>query len=320
MMKIVVLDGHTLNPGDLSWDGIAAHGALAVHPRTDAADVVARIGDAEIVFTNKTVLSEAVFAASPAIRFVGVLATGYDVVDVAAATARGIVVTNIPTYGTAAVAQFATALMLELCHRVGAHEAAVRDGEWLRNPDWCFWLSPLTELAGKTLGVVGFGRIGQAFARVGRALGMSTLAFDAYRDERLESPTLRYCGLDELLAASDVVSLHCPLTEENRGMIDARALSLMKPTALLINTSRGPLVVEADLAAALNEGRIAGAGLDVVSSEPPAADNPLIGAKNCIVTPHIAWAARESRQRMMAIAEANLAAFLAGAPVNLVRP
>jgi glycerate dehydrogenase len=319
-MKIVVLDGHTLNPGDLSWEGIAARGDLTVHDRTDPTDVVARIGEAEIVFTNKTVLGPAEFAACPKIRFVGVLATGYNVVDLAAATERGIVVANIPTYGTMAVAQFATALMLELCHRVGSHEASVRDGEWFRNPDWCYWHSPLVELAGKTLGVVGFGRIGQAFARIGQALGMSVLAFDAFEDKRLESATLRYCGLDELLSLSDVVSLHCPLFETNRGMIDARALSLMKPSAFLLNTSRGPLVVEQDLADALNAGRIAGAGLDVLSSEPPATDNPLIGAKNCIVTPHIAWAARESRARMMAIAEKNLSAFLAGEPVNVVRP
>ncbi|TBW39473.1 D-2-hydroxyacid dehydrogenase [Siculibacillus lacustris] len=319
-MKIVVLDGYTLNPGDLSWDPIAGQGDLTVHDRTAADDVVARIGVAEIVFTNKTVLSRAVLDACPAIRFIGVLATGYNVVDVAAATERGVVVSNIPTYGTAAVAQFATALMLELCHRVGAHDASVHDGEWFRRPDWCYWLNPLVELAGKTLGIVGFGRIGQAFGRIGQALGMTILAFDAYQDESLESPTLRYAGLDELLSQSDVISLHCPLTETNRGMIDAAALAKMKPTAFLLNTSRGPLVVEQDLADALNAGRLAGAALDVLSSEPPARDNPLLTARNCIVTPHIAWAAQAARQRMMTIAEENLAAFLAGRPINVVRP
>lgn len=318
-MKIVVLDGYTLNSGDLSWEGISRQGEFAVHDRTGPADVVARIGDAEAVFTNKTVLDRAVLASCPKIRFIGVLATGYNVVDVAAAAERGIVVTNIPTYGTDSVAQFAAALMLELCHHVGAHAESVRAGEWGRNPDWCYWLNPLVELAGKTLGIVGFGRIGQTFAKIGQALGMKVLAFDAFENKSLESPTLRYCGLDELLAQSDVVSLHCPLFESNRGMIDARALARMKSSAFLINTSRGPLIVEQDLADALNAGRLAGAACDVLSSEPPAADNPLLRAKNCIVTPHIAWGTREARTRLMKIAEDNLAAFLAGTPINVVR-
>lgn len=319
-MKIVVLDGHTLNPGDISWDGVARFGDLTVHDRTAPAEVLARIGDAEVVFTNKTVLTAEHFAALPKLRFVGVLATGYNVVDIAAAKARGIPVANIPTYGTASVAQFATALMLELCHRIGAHDASVKAGAWAAQPDFCYWNSPLVELAGKTLGVVGFGRIGQAFARVAQALGMRVVAFDSWRDASLESPTLRYGTLDELYAEADVISLHCPLFEENRGMIDAKAIARMKPTAILINTSRGPLVNEADLAAALNSGRLAGAALDVLSSEPPTPDNPLLTAKNCIVTPHIAWATREARTRMMGTAEDNLAAFLAGTPINVVNP
>jgi glycerate dehydrogenase len=319
-MKIVVLDGYSLNPGDLSWEVIAGLGDLTVHDRTDAADVADRIGEAEIVFTNKTVLSRGVLDACPTLRFIGVLATGYDVVDVAATSERGVVVCNIPAYGTAPVAQFATALMLELCHRVGAHDASVHDGEWFRRSDWCYWLSPLVELSGKTLGIVGFGRIGQAFARIAQALGMKVVAFDSYQDASLESATLRYVTLDELYAQSDVISLHCPLTEANRRMIDAAAIAKMKPSAFLLNTSRGPLVSEADLAAALNSGRIAGAALDVLSTEPPSPDNPLLTAKNCIVTPHIAWATREARLRMMAIAADNLAAFLAGRPVNVVNP
>ncbi len=318
-MKIVVLDGYTLNPGDLSWEGLAAQGEFAVHDRTAPADVVARIGEAEIVFTNKTEISRRVIAACPALRFIGVLATGYNVVDVAAAAERGIVVANIPTYGTASVAQFAAALMLELCHHVGPHAESVRAGEWGRNPDWCYWLSPLVELSGKTLGIVGFGRIGQAFARIGQAFGMQVLAFDAFENKSLESSSLHYCGLEELLAQSDIVSLHCPLFESNRGMIDARALKRMKPTAFLINASRGPLIVEQDLADALNEGRLAGAACDVLSSEPPAPDNPLLRARNCLVTPHMAWGTREARARMMHIAVGNLAAFLAGAPINVVQ-
>lgn len=301
-MKIVVLDGYTLNPGDISWDGVARFGELVVHDRTDPDDVLARIGDAEVVFTNKTPLTADHFAALPKLRFVGVLATGYNVVDIAAAATRGIPVSNIPTYGTHSVAQFATALMLELCHRIGAHDAGVKRGDWGAQPDFCYWTSPLVELAGKTLGIVGFGRIGQAFARIGQALGMSVIAFDSWRDTSLESPTLRYATLDELYAQSDVISLHCPLFETNRGMIDATAIAKMKRTAMLINTSRGPLVDEADLAAALDDGRLAGAALDVLSSEPPAADNPLLTAANCIVTPHIAWATREARLRMMATA------------------
>ena len=317
-MKIVVLDGQTLNPGDLSWSALEAMGELTVYDRTPPASVVARIGDADAVFTNKTVLSREHLARCPSVSFVGVLATGYNVVDIVAAKEQGIPVCNIPTYGTMAVAQFATALLLELCHRVGKHSDDARSGSWAKSTDFCYWLNPLIELDGKMLGIVGFGRIGQAFGRIAQALGMSVLACDEYQDKRLESATLRYATLDEIYAQADVISLHCPLFESNKGMIDAAAIARMKPGVLLLNTSRGPLIAEQDLADALNSGRIAGAALDVLSSEPPQPDNPLLSAANCIVTPHIAWATREARMRIMATAVDNLAKFVGGAAQNVV--
>ena len=319
-MKIVVLDGHTLNPGDLSWSGIAQQGDLTVYERTLPEDTLARLDGAEIVFTNKTPLRRDHFAAHPQLRFVGVLATGYNVVDIAAAKARGIPVCNIPTYGTMAVAQFATALMLELCHRVGRHADSVQAGYWSHGNDFCYWLNPQVELDGKTLGIVGFGRIGQAFGRIAQALGMKILAVDDFPNKALESDTLRYTTLDDLYANADVISLHCPLFDNNTGMIDTVAIAKMKPGVLILNTSRGPLINEADLAAALKSGRVAGAGLDVLSCEPPALDNPLVSAPNCIVTPHIAWATKEARSRLMDIAVDNLAAFLQGTPKNVVNP
>ncbi len=319
-MKIVVLDGHTLNPGDLSWSQLEELGELTVHDITPPDSVVERIGDAQAVFTNKTVLTREHFAQRPNIEFVGLLATGYNVVDIAAAKERGIPVCNIPTYGTMAVAQFATALLLELCHHVGRHSDDVRAGSWAKHNEFCYWLNPLLELDGKTLGVIGFGRIGQAFARIAQALGMNILAHDQFPDRSLESATLRYVTLDELYAESDVISLHCPLFDNNRGMINQAAIAKMKPSALLINTSRGPLVVEQDLADALNSGRIAGAALDVLAAEPPRADNPLLAAANCIVTPHIAWATREARMRIMATAVENLVKFIGGAAQNVVNP
>ncbi len=317
-MKIVILDGYTLNPGDISWEGVSQFGETIIYDRTDPQDVLDRIGDAEVVFTNKTILTKEHFAKLPNLKFIGVLATGYNVVDIEAAREHGIPVSNIPTYGTQSVAQFATALMLELCHRIGAHDASVKAGQWNVQPDFCYWLSPLVELSGKTLGIIGFGRIGQAFATVAQALGMYVLAHDSYRNPELESATLRYADLDELYANSDVISLHCPLFDNNRGMIDKMAIGKMKSSAFLINTSRGPLINETDLAQALNDGHLAGAALDVLSSEPPVPDNPLLSARNCITTPHIAWATREARQRMMTIAEQNLSAFVSGAPINIV--
>ena len=317
-MKIVVLDGLTLNPGDLNWDALEKLGQLSVYDRTPAGLVVERIGDADAVFTNKTLVSREHLASCPSVKFVGVLATGYNVVDLAAASERGIPVCNVPTYGTMAVAQFATALLLELCHHVGKHSDDARSGAWAKRPDFCYWLNPLVELDGKTLGIVGFGRIGQAFARIAQALGMSVLACSGRQDKRLENESLRYATLEEIYAQADVISLHCPLSDNNKGMIDAAAIARMKPGVLLINTARGQLVVEQDLADALNSGRVGGAALDVLSTEPPLADNPLLTASNCLVTPHIAWATKEARARIMATAAENLEKFVAGAVQNVV--
>ncbi len=318
-MKIVILDGYTENPGDLSWEGFAALGELTVYERTAAADIVPRIGDAEIVYTNKTPITAETLAACPNLRYIGLLATGYNVVDVAAAKARGVAVTNIPTYGTAAVAQFAIAMLLEICHHVAHHSDAVHAGRWTANPDWCFWDYPLIELDGKTMGIIGFGRIGQATGRIARALGMRVLAYDS-RPSDAGRAIAEYVPLDELLANSDVISLHCPLFPETEGIVNKANIARMKDGVILLNNSRGPLVVEQDLSDALNSGKVYAAGLDVVSTEPIRPDNPLLKAKNCFITPHISWAPRESRQRLMDIAVENLRAFLAGAPVNVVNP
>ena len=317
-MKITVLDGFCLNPGDLSWDALRRLGDVEVFERTPVDEVVARASGAEVVFTNKTPLPAHVLQQLPTLRYIGVLATGYNIVDVDAARSRGIVVTNIPTYGTASVAQFVFALLLELCHNVRLHADAVRAGEWSHSPDWSFWKSPLMELAGKTMGIIGFGRIGRQTARIADALGMRIVANDTYHGDEPAYPGFRWAAVDDLLREADVVSLHSPLFPETRGMINAQSLALMKPTAFLINTSRGPLVVDQDLADALNSGRLAGAGLDVLSIEPPAEENPLLSARNCLVTPHIAWATREARSRLMDLAVANVSAFLAGAPTNVV--
>lgn len=317
-MKIVVLDGYTLNPGDIGWSGLEMHGELTVYDRTPADKIVERIGNAEIIFTNKTPLTKETFDSCPQIKFVGVLATGYNVVDTEYAKFKGIPVTNIPTYGTAAVAQFAFALLLELCHHAGAHSDSVHKGDWTNCPDFCYWNYPLIELAGKTFGIIGFGRIGQAAARIAQALGMKVLAHDQFFDYKLENEGLKYVPLDELFAQSDVISLHCPLFPSTQGIINKENIAKMKDGVMLINTSRGPLVAEQDLAEALNSGKVAGAALDVVSAEPIRCDNVLLNAKNCIITPHIAWAPRESRSRLMNIAVDNLAAFLSGNPVNVV--
>ena len=317
-MKIVVLDGYTLNPGDLTWEGLEKIGALTVYDRTPKELIVDRIGDAEIVFTNKTPLTKEIFDSCPTIKYVGVLATGYNVVDTDYAKARGIAVTNIPTYGTAAVAQFAIALLLELCHNVGLHSQTVRAGEWSSCPDFCYWKSPLIELAGKTLGIIGFGRIGQSTAKIAQALGMKVVAYDEYKIEGIESDNLKYVSLDELFAASDAISLHCPLFPSTQGIINKQNIEKMKDGVMLINTSRGPLVVEQDLADALKSGKVKGAAVDVVSSEPIKPDNVLLSAPNCIITPHIAWAPKESRERLMNIAVDNLDSFLKGNPINVV--
>jgi glycerate dehydrogenase len=316
-MKIVILDGYTENPGDISWSGFEKLGDLTVYDRTPADEIIPRIGDSEIVITNKTPLSAITLDACTKIKYIGVLATGYDVVDIAAAKKKGICVSNIPTYGTTAVAQFVFALLLELCHHVGAHNEAVQAGRWTSCPDFCFWDYPLIELKGKTMGIIGFGRIGQNTAQIAKSLGMDVVAFDEYpNDAGREIAT--YVTLDELLEKADVISLHCPLFPSTQGMINKESIAKMKPGVMIINTSRGPLIVEKDLRDALESGRVSGAAVDVVSSEPIKADNALLGAKNCIITPHIAWAPKESRTRLMDIAVENLQSFLQGTPRNVV--
>ena len=312
-MKIIVLDGHTLNPGDLSWEEFNKFGDMAVYERTPPELVVSRIGEAEAVLTNKTPVTRETIEACPCIRYIGCLATGYNMVDVDAAKEHKIPVTNVPTYGTASVAQFTIALLLELCHHIGEHSALVKKGEWTKNPDFCFWTSPLVELSGKTLGILGFGRIGQAVARIAEPLGMKILAYDTYK-----IPGYDYVELDELLNRSDVITLHCPLTPDNTGIINAITIAKMKDGVMLVNASRGQLVNESDLAAALRSGKLAGAAVDVVSYEPIKADNPLLTAPNCIITPHIAWAPKESRARLLDIALGNLKSFIDGKAQNIV--
>ena len=319
-MKIVVLDGYTLNPGDLSWDALKAYGDLTVYDRTplhDEDEIIRRIGDAEIIFTNKTPLGARMFASCRGLKYVGVLATGYNVVDVAAAKAAGITVTNIPAYGTAAVGQFAIALLLEICHHIGHHDKAVHDGRWQTNPDFCFWDYPLIELDQKTIGIIGFGRIGQSTGRIAKALGMRVLAYNPSESESGRE-IAEYVSLERLFRESDVISLHCPLFPETQGIINRESIAKMKDGVIILNNSRGPLIVEQDLADALNSGKVYAAGLDVVSSEPIKADNPLLNAKNCIITPHISWAPKESRQRLMDIAVDNLKNYLAGDAKNAV--
>ncbi len=317
-MKIVVLDGYTLNPGDLSWEGFESLGEVQVYNRTPAEKTVERIGDAPVILTNKTAITKEILDQCPAIRYIGVLATGYNVVDVKAAAQKGIVVTNIPSYGTDAVAQYAFALLLELCHHVGLHDESVKAGEWENCQDFCYWKTPLMELAGKTLGLIGFGRIGQKTGAIARAMGMKVLAYDRFQRPELENENCRYVSLEQLLAASDVISLHCPLLPETKGVINRDTISRMKDGVLIINTSRGDLVVEKDLAEALISGKVAGAAADVVSTEPIKGDNPLLKAPNMIITPHMAWGAKESRGRLMNQAVENLKAFLSGNPVNTV--
>ncbi len=317
-MKLVVLDGYCLNPGDLSWSAIESLADVVIHDRTPAGLIEQRIAGTDCVLTNKTPLRRDVLERSKSLRYIGVLATGYDIVDVDAAKELGIAVTNIPTYGTDSVAQFAIALLLELCHHIGAHSDSVRHGDWSKSPDWSYAKSPLIELAGKTMGIIGFGRIGRQTARIADALGMKILANDEVPSNPPAYGGFRFVCREELLAVSDVVSLHCPLFPSTQSLIRAETIATMKPSALLINTSRGPLIVDQDLADALNAGRLAGAALDVLSVEPPAESNPLIQAKNCIVTPHIAWATREARARLMEMTAENLSAFLQGSPINRV--
>ena len=315
-MKIVVLDGFTLNPGDLSWDPVAECGELILHDRSSASEVIDRLTNANAALTNKVVIDRATLERLPKLRYIGITATGVNVVDLAAAKERGITVTNVPSYSTDSVAQATFALLLELANRVGHHAQAVREGRWTRCPDFCFWDFPLIELAGLNLGVIGYGQIGQAVARIARAFGMNVLATPS-RSRKAESG-VQVVSLETLLSESDVVSLHCPLTPETKGLINSDRIRLMKQTAFLLNTSRGPLVVENDLAKALREGRIAGAGLDVLSVEPPVQGSPLFDAPNCFITPHQAWGTRAARQRLMNVTAANLKAWITGSPQNVV--
>ncbi|GAB4022009.1 D-2-hydroxyacid dehydrogenase [Spirosoma koreense] len=317
-MKIVVLDGYTLNPGDLSWEELEKLGDLTVYDRTPADQILDRAKDAEIIFTNKVPLGEQTLEQLPALKFIGVLATGYNIVDTAVAKKKGIVVCNVPGYGTASVVQLTFALLLELTQHVQRHSDAVRQGRWASSQDWCFWDYPLIELAGKTMGIIGFGSIGEKVGDIATAFGMNLIGSKRHRTDQSHRPNFRWADIPELLEQSDVVSIHTPLVPETKGLINRENLARMKSTAFLLNTARGPIIVEQDLADALNNGRIAGAGIDVLSTEPPAADNPLFTAKNCLITPHLAWATKEARARLMAITIANLTAFIRGNPVNVV--
>jgi len=316
-MKIVILDGFTLNPGDLSWDGLKSLGDCAIYDRTSPDEVVKRAADAELVLTNKTVLTREQINRLPKLKYIGVLATGYNIVDVAAARERGVPVTNVPTYGTRSVAQMTFALLLELTQHVGHHAQTVNEGRWARSPDFCYWDYPLMELDGLTMGIVGFGRIGRTVADLAVAFGMKVLAHSRTIPQK-KLQNIDFVDLARLFRTADVVSLHCPLTTETKHLVNAERLLSMKPTAFLLNTSRGPLIDELALAKALNSDQIAGAAVDVLEVEPPRADNPLFTAKNCLITPHIAWATRSARARLMATAVANAKAFLDGKLQNVV--
>lgn len=316
-MKIVVLDGYTLNPGDLTWKDLEALGQFAVYDRTLPEQVVPRAGDAEIVLTNKTVLSSDIIRELAGLKYIGVLATGYNVVDVEAARRRGIPVTNVPAYGTLSVAQMVFAHLLNLAQHVGHHAGTVKAGRWTSSPDFCYWDTPLIELAGLTMGIIGFGKIGRAAAEFALAFGMKVIAYDIVRPPDVPRGC-KMVELEHVFRNSDVVSLHCPLTRQTERILNEERLALMKETAFLINTSRGPLVDERALANALNDGRIAGAGLDVLSEEPPGSDNPLLAARNCYITPHISWATRAARERLLRVVVENVASFLEGRPQNVV--
>ena len=319
-MKIVVLDGYTENPGDLSWDKLAALGELTVYDRTSYTEdplIAQRIGDAEVAIVNKTPISRATMDRCPQLKLITLLATGYNVVDCAAAKEKGIQVCNVPTYGTACVGQYAIALLLEVCHHIGHHDRTVHEGKWANHIDWCYWDYPLIELDGKTAGIIGFGRIGQTTGRIAKAIGMNVLAYDLYPNESGKA-IAEYVDLDTLLAKSDVIFLHCNLTADNEGMINKESIAKMKDGAILINNSRGQLINEQDVTEALKSGKLAAAGLDVVYTEPIKADNPLLTAPNCIITPHMSWGAKEARQRIMDITVDNVKAYIDGNPINIV--
>ena len=317
-MKIVILDGYTANPGDLSWEEIARQGELTVYDRTAPSETVERIGDAEVVFTNKVLIAKDVMDACPKLRLVSVLATGYNVVDLAAAKERGIAVCNVPAYSTRDVAQMTFALLLELCHRVGHHSATVHEGRWTASKDFCYWDYAPVGLAGKTIGLVGFGAIGRTVAKIAEAFSMEVLVYSRTVRPECETAHCRFCSLGELLEESDVVSLHCPLTEQTERLIREETLAKMKDGAILLNTGRGPLVDEQAVAGALERGKLSGYAADVVCKEPIPADSPLLGAKNCFLTPHIAWATKDARERLLKVSAENLRAFAAGKPQNVV--
>ncbi len=318
-MRIVVLDGYALNPGDLTWEEMKKFGDVVVYDRTSPEEILERSKGADALLTNKTPIRTNVINQLPDLKYIGVLATGYNIIDIETANARGVVVSNIPDYGSFSVAQLAMALLLELCHHVQRHSDSVHDGKWARSKDWCFWDYPLVELSGKTLGIIGFGTIGQKVADMATAFGMNILGSARTRSDQSHRKNFQWAEIPELLSASDVVSIHCPLTPETQGLINERTLRLMKKTAFLLNTSRGPIIVDKDLSDALNNDVIAGAGIDVLSAEPPKPDNPLFGTKNCIITPHIAWATKEARARLMHMAVENLSAYTSGTPENVVR-
>lgn len=317
-MKIVILDGYTVNPGDLDWQPVRNLGECTFFDRTTPKEMTERIRDADIVLTNKAKLDRTTIASAPRLRYIGVMATGYDVVDVEAANARGIVVTNVPAYSTASTAQGTISLLLELTNHVGLHDRLVREGRWSQTPDFCFWEKPILELNGKTLGVVGWGKIGRSVATVAAALGMRILVASRSQRHEPSDPDLRFVSLADLLTQADVLTLHCALTNDTRGLINAETLRTMKRSALLLNTARGGLIVEKDLAAALNSNQIAGAALDVLTTEPPDGSSPLLSARNCILTPHHAWASANSRKRLIHQLAANISAFLSNRPVNVV--
>lgn len=316
-MKIVILDGYTENPGDLSWEEFEELGELTVYDRTKKDEIFKRAKDAEVIYTNKTPLSGVTIKKLPNLKFIGVLATGYDVVDIDTASKLGIPVSNIPTYGTNSVAQMVFAHLFELIRNVKHHSTEVKKGRWSSNPDFCFWDFPQIELNGLVMGIIGFGRIGQATAKIAQAMGMELIAYGGHK-KNIPQINYQWVNFNEIIRSSDILSLHCPLVPETEGIINKDILQKMKKNAFLINTARGPLIVEKDLAYALNTGEIAGAGLDVLSTEPPEPDNPLLKAKNCNITPHISWATRSARKRLMATAIRNLEAFLDGQPKNIV--
>jgi glycerate dehydrogenase len=316
--KMVILDGYTLNPGDLSWDELGELGRLNLYDRTETHQVIERARDGEIVLTNKVPLSQQMITQLPTLKFIAVTATGYNMVDIEAAGKQGIPVSNVPEYGTDSVAQFAFALILELCHQVGVHHAAVKGGEWSSSPDWSFWKTPQILLAGKKIGIVGFGRIGRRVGELAHAFGMEVLAFDPEQQKTPAYSPFHWKSLDRLFAEADVVSLHCPQTPDNAGFVNRNVIELMKKSAFFVNAARGGLVNEDDLAAALNAERIAGAALDVVSMEPIESNNPLLSARNCLITPHMAWSSLTARHKMMTTTVENIKAFLSGLPINVV--